>query len=63
MYRIAGILFFLFGCFLTLGHFLGGDQRPVGGGGVAPEYNNLITGVALFAIGLYVLIKCSGKRA
>jgi hypothetical protein len=64
LYRVAGLLFFLFGCFLMLGHlFSGGSTRPRGGGGFASAYNNLVTGVALCAIGLFVLFKSSGKQA
>ena len=63
LYRVAGMLFFLFGCFLMLGHLFGGSSPSTGGGGVTSDDNNLITGVALFAIGLFVLFKSSGKQA
>ena len=62
LYRVSGTLFFLFGCFLMLGHLFGGNSTRAGGG-FASEYSNLITGASLFAIGLYVLFKCSGKKA
>ena len=64
IYRVAGMLFFLFGCFSILGHLFGGGGSPrAGGGGVASEYNDLITGTAFFAVGLLVLFKSSGKKA
>jgi hypothetical protein len=63
LYRVAGMLFFLFGCLLMLGHLFGGGSPSAGGSGFASGYNNLITGAALFAIGLFVLFKCSDKQA
>ncbi|HYG80010.1 MAG TPA: hypothetical protein VD861_06460 [Pyrinomonadaceae bacterium] len=63
LYRVSGLLFFLFGCFLMLGHLLVGNSPRAGGGGFASDYSNLITGAALFAIGLYVCIKCPGRKA
>jgi len=63
LYRVFGMLFLLFGGFLVLGHLFGGSAPRVGGGGVAPEYNNLITGAVLLVVGLYVCAKSSGKKA
>lgn len=63
LYRVSGILFFLFGCLLVLGRLFGGDSPRAGGGGFASNYSNLITGAALCAIGLYVFLKCSGQKA
>ena len=64
LYRVSGALFFLFGCFLTLGHFLGGDTPRAGESGFASgQYGGLITGIVLGLAGLYIVIKTYGKQA
>ncbi len=63
LYRVFGMLFLLFGGFGVLGHLFGGSAPQAGGGGFASEYNNLITGAVLLAVGLYVCVKSSGKKA
>jgi hypothetical protein len=63
LYRVFGMLFLLFGSFLVLGHLLGGNAPRFVEGGVASEYNNLITGAVLLAVGLYACVKSSGKKA
>ena len=63
LYRVSGTLFFLFGCFLMLGHFLGEDKRRAGETGFASgQYGGLITGVALGVAGLYIVLKTADKR-
>ena len=63
LYRVSGTLFFLFGCFFMIGHFLGGDKPRVGETGFASgQYGGLITGIVLGLAGLYVVIKTSGKQ-
>ena len=64
LYRVSGALFFLFGCFLTLGHLMGGDQPRSGESGFASgQYGNLITGITLGVAGLYVFVKSYNKQA
>ncbi|HKR01303.1 MAG TPA: hypothetical protein VJT09_11555 [Pyrinomonadaceae bacterium] len=60
---MSGALFFLFGCFLTLGHFIGKDAPRAGETGYASgQYGGLITGFALGVAGLYILVKTYGKQ-
>jgi hypothetical protein len=64
LYRVSGVLFFLFGSLLILGHFLGGDQpRPGESGLAAGQSGGLITGIALGLAGLYIFVKSSDKQA
>jgi hypothetical protein len=64
LYRVAGMLFFLWGSFLTLGHILGGEQPRSGESGFASgQYGNLITGITIGVGGLYVLVKSYKKQA
>lgn len=60
LYRVAGMLFLLIGCFLTLGHLLWGDEGPRS---YDSGTSNLVTGLALLAAGLYLCLKRSDKKA
>ena len=64
LYRVSGALFFLFGSFYILGYLIGGDTPRTGESGFASgQYGGLITGAALFAAGLYLLINGRNRRA
>ena len=60
LYRVAGMLFLIFGCFLTLGYLLWGDKGPRS---YDSGTSDLVSGLALLAGGLDLCIKCSGKKA
>lgn len=61
LYRVAGMLFLLIGCFQVLGHLLWGDAA--GPRSYDPGTGDLATGLALLAGGLYLCIKCPAKKA
>lgn len=63
LYRVCGAIFVLFGGMLTLGHLLGGTPHVTRESSFATRYNDLISGIALFVPGLYLLVRRSTKRA
>ena len=60
LYRVAGMLFILMGCFQMLGRLLWGHDGPRS---YDSGTGDLATGLAFLAGGLYLCIKCSGKKA
>ena len=63
VYRIAGMLFILIGCLLSLGQLLWGGGPSGGFRGHDSGTSDLVTGVALLAAGLYLCFKRSSKKA
>lgn len=63
LYRIGGAILVLFGGMSILGHLLGGTPHVTAESSFAIRYNDLISGIAFFVSGLYLLVRPTSKRA